>query len=114
MRRGLIERDHPELSIRRQCELLGVPRSSYYFEPAGESPENLALMRIMDEQYLKHPTFGYRMMTDWLHLQDHAVNYKRVHRLMGQISVIGGHSRRAATCKSQYFKVRRVSVLQGQ
>lgn len=82
MRRGLVEPDHSELSIRRQCELLGVGRSSYYFEPAGESPSNLAIMRIIDEQYLKRPTFGYRMMTDWLNLRGHSVNEKRIRRLM--------------------------------
>ena len=82
MRRTLVEADHPDLSIRRQCELLGLPRSSYYFEPAGESEENLALMRIIDEQYLRTPYFGYRKMTDWLNLKEHGVNQKRVRRLM--------------------------------
>ena len=77
-----MEPDHPEVSIRRQCELLGVSRSSYYFEPAGETDQNLSLMRIIDEQYLKRPTFGYGMMTDWLILQGHSVNYKRIRRLM--------------------------------
>ena len=77
-----MEPDHPEVSIRRQCELLGVPRSSYYFEPAGETDQNLSLMRIIDEQYLKRPSFGYRMMTDWMILQGHSVNYKRIRRLM--------------------------------
>jgi putative transposase len=77
-----VEPDHPEVSIRRQCELLGVSRSSYYFEPAGETDQNLSLMRIIDEQYLKRPTFGYGMMTDWLILQGHSVNYKRIRRLM--------------------------------
>jgi putative transposase len=78
----MIEPDHPKLSIRRQCELLGVPRSSYYHEPHGETPENLALMRIIDEQHLKRPFFGRRQMTAWLRLEGYHVNEKRVQRLM--------------------------------
>ena len=105
MRRGLIEPGHSELSIRRQCELLGVPRSSYYFEPAAESPENLALMRIMDEQYLKHPTFGYRMMTDWLNLHEHAVNYKRVHRLMRLMGLAAVFPGRRTTLRNPGHKI---------
>jgi putative transposase len=69
-------------SIRRQCELLGLPRSSYYHEPAGESDENLKLMRLIDEHHLERPAEGRRQMTAWLRLRQHAVNPKRVRRLM--------------------------------
>jgi putative transposase len=72
----------PEWSVRRQCELLDVSRSSYYYEPVLESSENLQLMRIIDEQFLKTPFFGRRQMTDWLRLQGHEVNPKRIRRLM--------------------------------
>ena len=65
-RRRLIEPDHPELSVRRQCALLGLNRSSLYYEPAGESAENLRLMRRIDEQYTAHPFYGSRKMTTWL------------------------------------------------
>jgi putative transposase len=74
--------DDPEWSVRRQCELLDLSRSSYYYEPVVESPENLQLMRIIDEQFLKTPFFGRRQMTDWLRLQGHEVNPKRIRRLM--------------------------------
>jgi putative transposase len=77
----LIEPRHSELPVARQCELLALPRSSYYFAPAGESPENLALMRLIDEQYLKTPFFGSRQMTAWLRRQGDAVNRKRVQRV---------------------------------
>jgi putative transposase len=72
------------LSIGRQCELLGLPRSSYYYEPAKESPENLKLMERIDKTYMEHPFFGSRQMTAWLrnHDCDHEVNRKRVQRLM--------------------------------
>ena len=77
-----MERDHTEISVRRQCELLGVPRSGLYYEPVGESSENLRLMRLLDEQYTRAPFYGSRRMTEWLATQGHAVNRKRVTRLM--------------------------------
>jgi putative transposase len=78
----MIELYHPRLSIRRQCELVGLNRSSVYYQSACASPENLHLMRRMDEQYLKTPFYGSRRMTAWLNLQGLAVNRKRVQRLM--------------------------------
>jgi putative transposase len=80
--RLLIDVDHPQLSISRQCELLGLNRSSYYYEPAVETQENLALMRVIDQQYTDHPDFGSRRMTIWLGERGHPVNRKRVQRLM--------------------------------
>jgi putative transposase len=80
--RLLIEIDHPQLSISRQCELLGLNRSSYYYEPRTETAENLALMRVIDQQYTDHPEFGSRRMAIWLGKQGHEVNRKRVQRLM--------------------------------
>jgi putative transposase len=81
-RRRLIDVDHPELSIRRQCELLEVNRASWYYEPVPESAVNLAVMRQIDEQYLATPFYGTRQMTAWLRRQGHAINRKRVQRLM--------------------------------
>ncbi|TWU31309.1 IS3 family transposase [Novipirellula artificiosorum] len=78
----MIEPDHADLSIRRQCEILGLSRSTYYSEPAQESPENLRLMRMIDEQHLEHPHMGRLSMTQWLNLQGYHVNIKRVRRLM--------------------------------
>jgi len=70
------------LSIRRQCGLLKLHRSSYYRSPGGESEENLKLMRLIDEEYLRHPFFGTRKMRDYLVQLGHGVNRKRVRRLM--------------------------------
>jgi putative transposase len=78
----LIEATHPELSIARQCTLLELPRSSWYYQPQGESGENLSLMRLLDEQYTRTPFYGVRRMTAWLMQQGHAVNVKRVRRLL--------------------------------
>jgi putative transposase len=70
------------LSVRRQCALLGLNRSSRYYEAAGETPENLRLMRLIDAEYTAHPFYGSRRMAVWLVNQGEAVNRKRVQRLM--------------------------------
>ena len=77
-----MEREHPEISVRRQCELLGVNRSGLYYQPVGESEANLGLMRLIDQEYTRHPFYGSRRMTGWLCGQGHEVNRKRVRRLM--------------------------------
>ena len=87
LRRSLVEPDHPELSIRRQCELLDLNRASYYYEPATESTLNLTLMRLMDEQYMRTPFYGWPRMTVYLQGQGHAINHKRVQRLMQKMGI---------------------------
>jgi putative transposase len=82
-----VDRGHREISLRRQCELLGVARSGLYYEPAGESEKNLCLMRLLDEQYTRTPFYGSRKMTEWLAAQGHAVNRKRVARLMALLGL---------------------------
>jgi putative transposase len=77
-----VERGHPEISVRRQCDLLGVNRAGLYYQPAGESEENLMLMRLIDEQYTRRPVYGSRRLVAWLRGQGHGVNRKRVARLM--------------------------------
>src|SRR3954454_21637318 len=81
-RRSLVEVNHPELSVRRQCELLGLNRSTFYYEPTGATPEDLRLMRLIDEQYTACPVYGSRRMTEWLNRHGEEVNRKRVQRLM--------------------------------
>jgi putative transposase len=81
-RKKLIEPDHPRLSIVRQCELVKVNRSAYYYQPAGETALNLELMRLIDEQYLETPWYGARQMARHLRRQGHGVNRKRIGRLM--------------------------------
>jgi putative transposase len=70
------------LSVRRQCELLGLNRSSRYYEPVPESADNLRLMRLIDHEYTAHPFLGSRRLTAWLTAQGEAVNRKRLQRLM--------------------------------
>jgi putative transposase len=73
--------------MRRQCELLGVNRSGLYYEPLGESDENLAVMRLLDEQYTRTPFYGSRKMVEWLGTQGFNVNRKRVSRLMALMGI---------------------------
>lgn len=65
----------------------GVPRSSYYYRPVGDSDLNLRLMRLIDEQYTRTPFFGAPKMTHWLRRQGEGVNRKRVARLMRQMGL---------------------------
>ena len=77
-----MEPEHETISLRRQCELLNLNRSSWYYQPAEESAYNLQLMRLIDEQYLQTPFYGWRRMTAHLRRQGHEVNHKRIWRLM--------------------------------
>ncbi|GAB3643366.1 hypothetical protein GCM10027423_40030 [Spirosoma arcticum] len=81
-RHWLIEPEHAQLSIARQCQLLGLARSSYYYQPLGESAENLALMERIDKLFTDRPGMGVRRMHQEISTVDNPVNIKRVHRLM--------------------------------
>ena len=80
-RRKLVD-NQQELSIRRQCDLLSLNRGGLYYKPKGEKSENLEIMRLMDEHYLKHPTEGVIRMQDFLFAMGFIVNHKRVRRLL--------------------------------
>jgi putative transposase len=92
---ALIEPAHPTLSVRDQCDLLDVNRSTYYYVPATESLLNLHLMRLIDEQYLRTPFYGWPRMTVYLNQQGYAVNHKRVQRLMQKMGIQAIYPKRA-------------------
>lgn len=100
MKRQCIDTHHPKLSISRQCELLDLPRSTWYYVASGETAANLALMRAIDEQYLKTPFFGSRKMA--LHF---GVNRKRVQRLMRIMGLEAIYPKRATTRPAVSHKV---------
>ena len=77
----------PDLSLRRQCELVGISRSGFYYEPIPESEANLALMRRLDEMNLEHPFYGSRRLTVLLQREGQQVNRKRVARLLELMGV---------------------------
>ena len=84
----MIEPGNPELSIGKQCELLSISRSSFYYTPKGETALNLMLMRQIDEQFLETPFYGVRQMTWHLRNEGHLVNEKRIRRLMRLMSLM--------------------------
>lgn len=92
-RRELIDSES-FLSIRRQCDLLSVTRSGLYYEPKGEKPENLELMRLMDEHYLKHPTSGVLRIQDFLFALGFIVNHKRIRRLLRVMGLMAIYPKR--------------------
>jgi putative transposase len=78
----MIEFHNPKISVVRQCNLFKISRTSVYYKPKGEKPENLTLMRLMDEQYLKTPIYGSRSMVTFLEKLGYDTNRKRIQRLM--------------------------------
>lgn len=70
------------MPVQRQCELLSLARSSYYYQAREEDRENVRVMRLIDEEFTRHPFYGSRQMTAWLRRQGEVVNRKRVRRLM--------------------------------
>ena len=82
----MVSKDHPKLSIERQCKFLKLHRSGLYYKPQGESRLNLELMRLMDEHYTHHPFKGARRMHTWLTLdKGYKVNKKRIERLYSRV-----------------------------
>jgi putative transposase len=86
-RRQMIEPEHSQLSIARQCELVSISRSGFYYRPAGETPLNLALMRLIDAQFLETPWYGSRQMARHLRREGYTVGRKRVRRLMAKMGL---------------------------
>ena len=83
----MVESGHEKIGIKRQCELLGLSRSGFYYRAAGESEYNLQLMRLLDEYYTRYPFYGVRRLTEWLRGEGHEVNHKRVKRLMREMGL---------------------------
>ena len=78
----MVDPKAPHLSVSRQCRLLSIQRSSYYYKPKPIKAEDLKLMRLIDEQYLKEPTWGSRSMRNHLHRLGYKINRKQVQRQM--------------------------------
>ena len=83
----MIDSDHPSLSIARQCQLVSISRSGYYYQRSGESELNLTLMRLIDEQHTRAPYYGARQMARHLRREGYVVGRKRVRRLMQKMGL---------------------------
>jgi putative transposase len=115
--RTLIDPSYEPISVARQCELLEVPRSTWYYRPQGESAENLVLMRLLDEHYTRTPFYGIRRMTAWLRQQGYAINPKRVSRLLRLMGVEAIYpkphlSRPGATAQRYPYLLRDLTIKQ--
>lgn len=105
MKRSWIEPDHPQLSLRRQCDLLNLNRTSYYHTPAVESAENLKLMRRLDELHLKYPYYGSRKLAFLLSTPKVAINRKRVQRLMRIMGIEAVYCKPRTTRRDENHKI---------
>ena len=104
-RRQLVEPHHPDLSIVRQCALMGISRSGFYHRPVGETAENLALLRIIDAQFLETPWYGSRQMARHLQRDGHAVGRKRLRRLMATMGLVPIYQRPRTTVPNPEHRV---------
>ena len=85
---SVIEPGHPSLSVVRRCELVSISRSGgFYYQPASETPLNLALMRLIDAQFLEAPWYGSRQMARHLRREGCSVGRKRIRRLMARVGL---------------------------
>lgn len=105
----MIDVNHPKLSIVRQCALVNLSRASYYRVAdeglCRESPENLALMRLIDEEYMRHPFYGSRKVRNYLRRLGHDVNRKRVQRLMRLMGLVSVAPKPNTSKKNKEHKV---------
>jgi putative transposase len=106
-RRALIEPGHGQLSIVRQCELVSISRSSFYYRPVGETAETLGLMRLIDAQFLETPWYGSRQMARHLRRDRHEVSRKRVRRLMNRMGLAPIYQRPRTTVSHPEHRIYR-------
>jgi putative transposase len=96
-RRQMIEPEHRQLSVVRQCELVLISRSGFYHRPTGETALNLELMRLIDAQFLETPWYGSRQMARHLRREGYVVGHKRVRRLMAKMGLMPIYQRPRTT-----------------
>ena len=100
----MVDRTEP-LPVTRQCELLDLPRSTFYHMPKPVSEEELELMKLIDRCHLKHPYYGSRRIRDWLADEGYRVNRKRVQRLMHTMGLVALYPKRNLSLPAQAHKV---------
>ena len=104
-RRELIDPSPSELSVAHQCDLLGLPRSSYYYQPVETDPFTLELMHAIDRIYTRRPIFGVRRLQEALRREGKAVNHKRVHRLMQVMGIQAIYPRRSLSAPGESHRI---------
>jgi putative transposase len=101
----MIDSGHASLSIARQCELVSISRSGFYYRPSGETELNLTLMRLIDEQHLKTPYYGARQMARHLRREGYAVGRKRIRRLMQKMGLCAVYQKPRTTVPAEDHEV---------
>ena len=101
----MIEPEHPQLSIVRQCELVSISRSGFYHRPAGETALNLELMRLIDAQFLETPWYGSRQMARHLRREGYVVGRKRIRRLMAKMGLVPIYQRPRTTVPNPEHRI---------
>jgi putative transposase len=101
----MIDSGHASLSIARQCELVSISRSGFYYRPSGETEFNLMLMRLIDEQHLKTPYYGARQMARHLRRAGYIVGRKRIRRLMQKMGLCVVYQRPRTTVPAEDHEV---------
>ena len=104
-RRLMIAIEEPVVRVRRQCELLGLKRSSFYYQATPEPALNLHLMRLIDKQFLRTPFYGWPKMTAHLRRLGYAINGKRVRRLMRLMGIQAIYPRRSSSSPGKGHKL---------
>ena len=97
--------DTIQIPIVRQCDLINLARSSWYYQSCRDNSYNELLMELMDKQYTRRPFYGIVQMTNWLHSVGHQVNHKRVKRLMNQMGIQAIYPKRKTSVPNPEHKV---------
>ncbi len=101
----MIEPSNPNLSITNQCDILGLNRSSYYYESQPETELNLLLMELIDRQYTKTPFYGIPRMTAVLRRKGYLINHKRVERLMHKMGIMAIYPKPRTSIQNYEHKI---------
>ena len=100
-----MEPENQQVSIGRQCELLGISRAGYYYNPRPVSNEDLLITRLLDEEYTRHPFYGARRLSDWLSSQGHPAGRKKVGRLVKEMGLEAIYPKKPLSLKNRDHKI---------
>ncbi len=104
-KRAAVEPENRQISIGRQCDLLGISRAAYYYRPRPVSYENLLIMRLLDEEYTRHPFYGARRLSDWVSGQGHPAGREKVGRLMKVMGIEAIYPKKPLSLKNKEHKI---------
>jgi putative transposase len=101
---NIVEKTNKKISVSRQCDLLGLRRSTFYYKSQRDNNYDELLMQLIDKEFTKHPFYGIRRITAWLRTQGHQVNHKRVSRLMKEMGLLAIYPKRNLSLNRSEFK----------